>query len=128
MTTSPWPLVRAGRHVHVRRSALGEGSACHGFRWDKNIDRFMQTHRMEADNCHVRIRPDPIPGYPNGVPRADARRVRARSCRGAHPACSSADPPGLLLHADIRAMREQLRCVRLALPLTTTIYSVAEGQ
>ena len=28
----------------------------------------MQTHRMEADNCHVRIRPDPIPGYPMEYP------------------------------------------------------------
>jgi hypothetical protein len=36
----------------------------HGYVWDRNTGRWVQTHRTEADNGHVRIRPDPIPGYP----------------------------------------------------------------
>jgi hypothetical protein len=47
-------------------------SGVHGFKWDQNISRFIQTHRTEADNCHVRIRPDPIPGYPMEHPEPSA--------------------------------------------------------
>ena len=52
--------------------AAGVLQAVHGFTCDQNIDRFVQTHPTKADNCHVRIRPDPIPGYPMEYPEPSA--------------------------------------------------------
>lgn len=55
-------------------------SGCHGMKWDPNIDRFVQTHRIiaNAPTARVRIRPDPIPGHPMDYPEMTPEQYEAQ--------------------------------------------------